>query len=526
MGKTGDFSVKYSVVLTGKCVSGFDVENVKKSLNSIFYSNKLSDERLVTMFSGNKADILRGTSYEKAIQIRTRLLQIGAEAEVIDNSTGGIIDEKPMSFKNVQKEELLDMEPTTPQEEASQHQPAKRSSDSTGKNTETDNDVNKKHGKTVYPEGTEDYVFKKSYEFIGRMGEKVILEKDVITLCQYKGGVGSNIKKVSSVLNALSPPNQANTIEDDGLAVKTIFIKNIVAYHLREATALIKGHFQIMLACGNNASYIIHFDKDKQHQFEKLASYIKYYIAGEPQEFSIDKALKSVPEPMTVASSSPSTVYSETITDPDNNIYKTIQIGTQIWTVENWRSTKYGDGTPIPHVTASREWRRLSTPAYCWYNNDSEQGYGALYNWWVVDPANPKRIAPEGWRVPTDEDWAVLQSYLINNGHNWDGSTTVNKIGKALASNGGEWANNGRQGYVGNDQGSNNSSGISALPGGCRDYNAKFNSVGLYGFGWSATENDESNAYSRGLSYDNELLNRFDYYKSAGFSVRLVGYIE
>jgi len=70
--------------------------------------------------------------------------------------------------------------------------------------------------------------------------------------------------------------------------------------------------------------------------------------------------------------------------------------------VENLKTTKYKDGTPLPNVTDETEWTGLSTPAYCWYNNDYKNygvTFGALYNWYVVDPANMKKIAPEGWHL-------------------------------------------------------------------------------------------------------------------------------
>ncbi|KMQ50417.1 hypothetical protein CHISP_2664 [Chitinispirillum alkaliphilum] len=217
-----------------------------------------------------------------------------------------------------------------------------------------------------------------------------------------------------------------------------------------------------------------------------------------------------------------------TLTDIDGNVYTTVRIGNQIWTVENLRTTRYADGTPIPHVIDNSEWGDLSTPAYCWYDDGgdvssqtdySHEKYGALYNWWVVDPSNPKNIAPEGWRVPTDEDWTELQNYLIANGYNWDSTTTGNKIGKALASDGGEWDNSTDQGRVGNDQRSNNSSGFTGLPGGFRASSGDFLQVGGSGIWWSSTEFGTSALYRVLLG---EGLSRTSFSKASGYSVRLL----
>ena len=230
--------------------------------------------------------------------------------------------------------------------------------------------------------------------------------------------------------------------------------------------------------------------------------------------------------------------YSRTVEDIDGNVYNTVRIGRQVWTVENWRSTKYADGTPIPHVIDGHEWRGLSTPAYCFIDNttnaDSIALFGALYNWWVVDPANPKNIAPEGWRVPTDEDWTVLEKFLIAKRNKWYGTNEGNKIGKALSSDGGEWWDAFKTGRVGNDQDSNNSSGFSALPGGYRGIYGGFFGVGGNGYWWSATESGGTTgtdrrespirfiARNRSLDYFVESLNSYYSNRGSGLSVRLI----
>jgi hypothetical protein len=91
------------------------------------------------------------------------------------------------------------------------------------------------------------------------------------------------------------------------------------------------------------------------------------------------------------------------IADVDGNLYKTIQIGTQIWMAENLKTTRFNDGAPIPYVTDDIEWEKLTTPGYCWYDNDPSSFkdiYGALYNWYAV---NTYKLCPIGWHVPTNE---------------------------------------------------------------------------------------------------------------------------
>jgi uncharacterized protein (TIGR02145 family) len=131
-----------------------------------------------------------------------------------------------------------------------------------------------------------------------------------------------------------------------------------------------------------------------------------------------------------------------TVTDTDGNVYQAVKIGNQIWTVENLRVTRLNDGTAIPLDTSTVTWdslwyNSLTIPAFCYYNNmtntDSIKKWGALYNWYAV---NTGKLAPKGWHVPTDSEWEVMQSYLVINGYNYDGTTdtTNNKIAMALAS--------------------------------------------------------------------------------------------
>ena len=60
----------------------------------------------------------------------------------------------------------------------------------------------------------------------------------------------------------------------------------------------------------------------------------------------------------------------DTVSDYDGNVYNTILIGTQIWTVQNLATTHYNDGTLILEVTDSTAWGALLTGARCYYDND------------------------------------------------------------------------------------------------------------------------------------------------------------
>jgi uncharacterized protein (TIGR02145 family) len=209
-----------------------------------------------------------------------------------------------------------------------------------------------------------------------------------------------------------------------------------------------------------------------------------------------------------------------TVKDANGNVYTTLKIGNQVWMAENFRATKYIDGTPI---SSDSNWNNAASPKYCFYNNAADSQlvnkYGALYNWYVVSPANPKKLAPQGWHVPSDAQWDTLLNYLIAQGYNWDGSDTGNKIAKSLAART-DWAVDSTPGTIGCDLTKNNTTGFSALPGGHRSGSGAFYAKDAVW--WSSTACDSINAWYRYLGYNFNYLLRGSSNFSCGFSVRLI----
>lgn len=98
------------------------------------------------------------------------------------------------------------------------------------------------------------------------------------------------------------------------------------------------------------------------------------------------------------------------LVDFDGNIYTKVTIGTQVWMVEDLKTTHYNNGDPIPNVTGDAEWAALTTPAYCWVNNDSITFPNAvLYNWYAINTGN---LCPPGWHIATNDDWNTLVNFL------------------------------------------------------------------------------------------------------------------
>jgi len=213
------------------------------------------------------------------------------------------------------------------------------------------------------------------------------------------------------------------------------------------------------------------------------------------------------------------------VKDADGNVYTTVTMGSQTWMVENFRCTHYNDNSPIPLVTDSVIWQSQGysgVAQFCYYNNTTNSAnitkFGALYNYYAINATN---FAPSGWHVPTDADWAILQSYLISSGYNWDGSKTGdNKIAKSLAAKT-DWSASSTAGTPGNSMSTNNTSGFTALPGGYREGDT-YVDMGAYGYWWTKTETAPSSNSNPGIQFDNEQLLTRGIWLGSGCSVRLV----
>lgn len=211
-----------------------------------------------------------------------------------------------------------------------------------------------------------------------------------------------------------------------------------------------------------------------------------------------------------------------TLRDNDANEYGLVRIGKQVWTAENLRTTTYNDGSPIPHVPDSAGWATTSSGAYCYYDNTTDEvvrnKWGPLYNWYAVET---EKLAPEGWHVPSYDEWCALEDYLTENGYNYDGTTTSERAAQSLAAQT-DWESWTGNGAIGNDPSENNSSGFSALPGGQRFTNCSFYRKGTDGYWWSTTERDSTRVFVIHLFHRSTSVDVDNTYKMQGCSVRLL----
>ena len=198
------------------------------------------------------------------------------------------------------------------------------------------------------------------------------------------------------------------------------------------------------------------------------------------------------------------------IRDADGNVYTEVTIGTQVWMVENLKTTKYNDGTTIPLIPDSSTWVNATTtsyPAFCWFKNDSttyKNPYGALYNWYSI---NTGKLAPSGWHVAADGEWNVLISFL--------GGATIA---------GGKMKESGLTHWQSPNTGATNSSGFTGLPGSFRyDQGTFVLPFGNTGIWWTSTE-DAYNPHAIYYSLGSDVASIGTYHigKGEGHSVRCI----
>jgi uncharacterized protein (TIGR02145 family) len=206
-------------------------------------------------------------------------------------------------------------------------------------------------------------------------------------------------------------------------------------------------------------------------------------------------------------------IETSTVTDVDGNVYKTVKIGNQWWMAENLAVTRFNDSSSISYISfgaIDSDWANTIEPAYT-FSNDGQ--YGNLYNFSVVE--DNRNIAPEGWHVPTDEDWNLLEkeigmSTVETNALGWRGNNEAEKLTSLFSVGWPEGA-----ALFGTDE-----FGFNAKPGGCRVFNGMASS-GSVAFWWTASALGNE-AWYRYIDANQTRIFRQHTYKGYGMSIRCV----
>jgi uncharacterized protein (TIGR02145 family) len=188
--------------------------------------------------------------------------------------------------------------------------------------------------------------------------------------------------------------------------------------------------------------FVTNCKKEEIAEKEEIAT-----IHGSKSDSLLQSASESNSDPKSGSDSGSISIsdslYYPLVLDADNNVYHPVKIGTQVWLVENLRTTKYLNGDPIPSNLSAEQWCEGNIGA-CKIGGDT---YGNVYNAYAVEDS--RKICPAGWHVPSASEWDTLSNYLG---------------GGNIA--GGPLKETGTTHWLDPNVGATNRSGFTALPGG------------------------------------------------------------
>lgn len=156
---------------------------------------------------------------------------------------------------------------------------------------------------------------------------------------------------------------------------------------------------------------------------------------------------------------------------------KIVQVGEQQWMSKNLEVTQFRNGDEILDANSDMVWQKAGynqTPAWCWAMPGQPE-FGKLYNSFAVN--DPRGIAPEGWHVPTVEEWKKLYIFLGGN------NDVMNKISS-------------KAGWMYPSPKATNSSLLTIRPTGWRSANTTFFNTGDKICLWAASNGDDCDMFT------------------------------
>lgn len=223
----------------------------------------------------------------------------------------------------------------------------------------------------------------------------------------------------------------------------------------------------------------------------------------------------------------PAVVFQNAVTDIDGNSYDAALIGGHLWMASNLKVTRYADGTPIPEGGDAFS----DTLPYRYAPDNDEANvaaYGRLYNWSAVvngnlqsvgPDASVQGICPDGWHVPSHNEWKTMTDTVKFNKPfiNFSGS-----VAKALATTH-IWDSATARLAPGRDVAKNNATGFSAMPSGCFNF-GHYVDINQYAHYWTATRTSATSIYGVGWNIGFDKMSAFSSESSMfyGMAVRCV----
>ena len=274
---------------------------------------------------------------------------------------------------------------------------------------------------------------------------------------------------------------------------------------------------------GNALFYNIHFDTDPDPQIVAAGLDVPLFSPGNLNYFTTyywkivafdsfgDSAVSNVWSFMTGVNPV-FTCGNVFIDSRDGQTYATEQIGSQCWMAGNLNiGTMLGGGF--------NQINNSSIEKYCFDNSTTNcDEYGGLYQWnemmqYSTTPGI-KGICPDDWHLPTDSEWCTLEHYV---------DPTITCVsGYMGVDGGGKLKEEGTAHWVSPNTGGTNSVGFTALPGGARAYMGFFWDQGYFGYYWTSSNYNSSDAWGHILTYNRADIQHVNLDKDNGMSVRCV----
>jgi uncharacterized protein (TIGR02145 family) len=196
-------------------------------------------------------------------------------------------------------------------------------------------------------------------------------------------------------------------------------------------------------------------------------------------------------------------IYGKWTDTTDGKVYLTLQLGDQVWMVDN-----INRGEMIPGTQKQTDNGKIEK--YCYDDNPVLcEKYGGLYQWAEAMQYSTTEssggICPPGWHIPSDNEWKILELFLGMSRQDADDILwRMTGPGKGI--------------HPGKD------TGFEALMGGNRFLNGSFNHIGNSGYFWTSTKSADNHAWRRGVSNQEQGIYRSENHMEFGFSVRCLKY--
>lgn len=193
--------------------------------------------------------------------------------------------------------------------------------------------------------------------------------------------------------------------------------------------------------------------------------------------------------------------------------YPTVQVFGQCWLQKNLDAGVMIDGMATMSDNGVIE-------KYCMANDPQLcEIYGGLYQWdemmQYTTSAGVQGICPQGWHLPTDLEWRILEGtadsqYGVRDGV-WDSiGFRGYDAGDRLKSDS-LWKNN---------MNGNNATGFNALPSGTRGNVGFFLLLGENAPFWSSSTSTGTYVWYRVMTYNSDKIYRYSFDRFSGFGVR------